>query len=189
MYARAVEDASARLRELRHEEWEDLGLAALALGLAIAATQVRPALAVPLFLGGLVVGALGVRALWRRWDLVDRLSGERDAYVISEVRAYASREATMERRHTFAALIRSILAQPGLAVEARVIPAAEGLEALACELDDGELEFDPACGVACARLLSDLAESPLLNAALPPEELRSRVHQIRAGFTIRRLAA
>jgi hypothetical protein len=93
----------------------------------------------------------------------------------------------MERRHTFAALIRSILAQPGLAVEARVIPAAEG--ALACELDDGELAFDPACGVACARLLSDLAESPLLNAALLPEELRSRVHQIRAGFTIRRLVA
>jgi hypothetical protein len=37
-----------------------------------------------------------VRAVWRRWDLVDRLTGERDAYVISEVLAYASREATME---------------------------------------------------------------------------------------------
>lgn len=117
MYARAVDDASARLRELRQDEWQDLGLAALALGLAAVAAEVRPTLALPLFLAGLVVGALGAKALWRRWDLVERLSGERDAYVISEVRAYASREATMERRHTFAALIRSRLADPGLAVE------------------------------------------------------------------------
>ena len=36
---------------------------------------VRPSLALPLMLGGFVVGALGVRALWRRWDLVDRSPG------------------------------------------------------------------------------------------------------------------
>ena len=189
MYARAVDEASARLRELRHEEWEDLGLAALVLGFAVAATQVRPALAVPLFLGGLAVGALGVRALWRNWDLVERLAGERDAYVISEVLAYASREATMERRHSFAALIRGRLRQPGLAFEARIIAAAEELEALASELDDSEVALDPACAVACMRLLSDLAESPLLNPALAPEELRSRVRQIRSGFRPCRLAA
>ena len=141
----------------------------------------------PLFLGGVVVGALGVRALWLRWDLVDRLSGDRDAYVISEVRAYASREATMERRRTFAALIRSRLPQPGLAFDARVLPAAGELEALVRELDDRELGFDLACAVACARLVSDPADSPLLNPALPPEELRLRVHQIRSGFTIRQL--
>lgn len=186
MYARAVDDASVHLRELRHEEWADLGLAALALGLAVAATQVRPALAVPLFLGGLAEGAFGVRALWRRWDLLERLSGERDAYVISEVLAFASREATMERRHSFAALIRSRLTAP---VEGRVIAAAKELEALASELDDGELALDPASAVACMRLVSDLAESPLLNPALPPEELRSRVRQIRSGFRPRRLAA
>jgi hypothetical protein len=189
MYARAVDDAAARVRELRQEEWQDFGLAALALGLAIAATQVHPALAMPLFLGGLVVGALGVRALWRRWDLVDRLSGERDAYVISEVRAHASREATMDRRRTCAALIRRRLADPGLAFEAWVRSAAEELEELASVLNDGELALDPACAVACMRLLSDLAESPLLNSELPSEELRSRVHQIRSGFMIRRPAA
>jgi hypothetical protein len=182
MYARAVDAAEARLRELRYEEREDLGLAALALGLAVAATQVRPALAVPLFLGGLAVGALGVRALWRRWDLVERLAGERDAYVISEVLAFASREATMERRHSFAAFIRSTVRQPRLACEARVIATVEELEALASELDDGELALDPVCAVACMRLVSDLTESPLRNPAIPPEELRSRVRLIRAGF-------
>ena len=116
MYARAVDDASVRLHELRREELQDFGLAALALGLALAATQLRPAFAMPLFLGGVAVGALAVRALWRHWDLVDRLAGERDAYVISDVLAYASRETTNERRHWFAAVIRSVVSQPGPAV-------------------------------------------------------------------------
>jgi len=39
------------------------------------------------------------------------------------------------------------------------------------------------------RLLSDVVTSPLLNSALPPEDLRSRVVQIRSGFKARRLAA
>lgn len=76
MYARVV------------DEFEGLGLAALALGLAVAGTQIRPSLALPLFLGALAVGILGVRALWRRWELVEGLE-ESDAYVISEVRTFA----------------------------------------------------------------------------------------------------
>lgn len=87
MYARAVKEAAARLSALRREECADLVLAALTLGLAVVATQVRPGLAVSLFLGGLTVGALGLRASWRRWDPVERLAGEGDAYVISEVSA------------------------------------------------------------------------------------------------------
>lgn len=189
MYARAVDDASARLRELRREEWEDFGVAALVLGLSLAATEVRPALAVPLFIGGLAVGALGIRALWRRWDLVDRLAGERDAYVISEVLAYASREATIERRSTFAAVIRDGLSRPGRVPDIRRAEVAEELEALASDLDDDELELDPASAVACWRLLTDVAGSPLLNVALTTEELRSHVVQIRSGFKRRRLAA
>ena len=148
-----------------------------------------PSLALPLFFGGLAVGALGVRALWRRWDLVDRLAGERDAYVLPEVLEHASREATIAKRQTFAALIRSRLSEPGPGFAARVGAAGGELEALACELADGELELDPVCAVVCMRLLSDVAESPLLNPALPPDELRSRVRQIRSGFRRRRLAA
>jgi hypothetical protein len=101
MHARAAEEAEARLRELRREQWLDLSLAALVMGLALAATVVRPALAMPLFLGGLYVWALGIRALFRHWDLLDRLAGEGDAYVIPAVAAYAARH-TMERRPTFA---------------------------------------------------------------------------------------
>ena len=182
MYARAIDEASSRLRELRQEEFEDLGLASLAIALALAATQVSPVLAMPLFLGGVVVAVLGMRALWRRWDLVDQLAGERDAYVIPEVMAHAARETTVDRRHAHASRIREELQQTRLAYGDRVMLAADELEALACELEDDKLALDPACAVACMRLLSDLSASPLLNPALPLEELRSRICQIRSGF-------
>jgi hypothetical protein len=185
MDARTIDNAGERLRELRQEEWEDLGLAAFALGLAVLAAHARPSLALPLFLGGIGLGALGLRALWRRWDLVERLSGERDAYVIPYVLAHAAREATLERRHASASVIRSALAEPGPGLEARVAAVAGELEALASDLDDPELVLDPGCAVACMRLLSDLEGSPLLNRALPPEELRSHVRQIRSGFGTR----
>jgi hypothetical protein len=189
MYARAVDQADARLRELRHDERAELGLAAVALGASIVATEVFPALAAPLFLGGLVVGALGARAMWRRWDLLERLSGERDAYVISEVLDFASREATMERRHSFAGLIRCRLEDARLAVDARVLAVADELEALASELEDSDLALDPASAVACLRLLSDFPQSPLLNQALPSEDLCSRIRQIRSGFMPRVVSA
>jgi hypothetical protein len=185
MDARTVDDAGTRLRELRREEWQDLGLAALALGLAVVATQASHSLALPLFVGGVAVAALGVRAVWRRWDLVDRLAGERDAYVLPDVLAYASREAAPERRHAYAAQIRGALAEPGPGLEARVAAAAGELEALAADLDDPGLALDPQFAVACMRLLVDPEGSPLLNRAVPPEELRSRVRRIRAGFAPR----
>lgn len=181
MYARAVDQADSRLQELRQEGRGELAVAAAAFVASVVATEVLPALAGPLFIGGLVVGGLGIRAVWRRWDLLERLSGERDAHVIAEVRALASREATLERRQSFAALIRGRLGEGSL-VDARVLVVADELEALASELEDDHLTLDPASAVACMRLLTDLAQSPLLNQTVPAEELRSRVRQIRSGF-------
>jgi hypothetical protein len=184
MYARAVEEGAARLRALRHEEWEDLGLGSVAVALAIATTQVWPELAVPLFVGGVVVGVKGVRAGWRRWDLVDRLADYVDAYVIPEVLAYASRHASMERRRTFAAFIRCRL----LACDPRIEAVARDLEALAIDLDDESLALDPVAAVATMRLLSE-PESPLLDRSAPTDELRSRILQIRSGFKPRLLGS
>ena len=95
----------------------------------------------------------------------------------------------MERRQRYAALLRDTLERPGLLYEARVLAAADDLDALASQLDDEELELDPARAVACQRLLRDVFGSPLLNSALPPEDLRSQVVQIRSGFKARQLAA
>ena len=182
MYARAVDQADSRLRELRQEGRGELALAGVALAGALAATKVLPVLAVPLFIGGLVVGVLSACTMWRRWDLLERLSGERDAHVISEVRAVASREATRDRRDSFAALVRGRLNYARLSGDGRVLAVADELEALASELEDRELMLDPASAVGCMRLLSDVAGSPLLNRGLPSEDLRSRVRQIRSGF-------
>jgi hypothetical protein len=182
MYARLVDDSAVRLRELRRAEWEDLTVAAVALVAGVAATQVYPRLSLPLFLGGLGVGVLGVRVLWRRWDLVDWLSGEPDAYVIAEIRARAEREATLERRHTFAVFLRAWLTDPTPVVELRFRNAAADIESLAADLDDASLELDPACAVACMRLLSDGSTSPLLNPAFSTSDLQARVRKIRSGF-------
>ena len=181
MYARAVDEARVHLQDLRRVEWEDLGLGGLALGLAVAVTQVRESLALPLFLGGLTLWLLGLRAFWRRWDLVDRLADDRDAYGIPEVFAYASRKASMDRRRYFATMIRNRLDDPGLSQSS----AAAELEKLAGELEDPALDLDPACAVACFRMLSDPAGSPLLNSVLDPAELRSRASRICSGFTER----
>jgi hypothetical protein len=182
MYARAIDDAASRLRELRQEERGDLGLAAVAISMSLLATQLWPTLALPLFLGGAFVAARGARAAWRRAELVDGLAADRDAHAIEEVRRRALREADFERRCLYAAYVRAALERSpagGLGV------AAEELEELASELEDETLALDPASAVACARLASDPYGSPLLNAAHGPEELRSRVRQARAGFAPR----
>jgi hypothetical protein len=179
----ALDEASTRLVELRHDQWGDFGLAAAALALALVASVLHPAFALPLFLGAVVVGALGMRALWRRWELLERLAGEPHSYVIPDVIAYARRETTMERRHNLAARLRRLLTEPGLASDSRTRSISDDLEALASELDDDTLALDPASAVACARLLGDPAKSPLLNPSLPPDSLRSRISLIRSGFT------
>ena len=186
MYARAVDDAATQLRELRHEEWNKLALGALALALALVATQFRPVLALPLFVGGVFVVAGGVRAVWRHWDLLYRLAANREAYVIAEVRAHAAREATMTRRIDHAATIRGLLRRPGPDLDPWLLAAAADLEALASELENAELVLDAASAVACTRLLNDPDESPVFNPLAPPEELRTCVRRIRSGFERRR---
>jgi hypothetical protein len=189
MDARAVDDAAVRLRELRHEEWGDLGLAAVAVAVSVAAAQLGSALSLPLFTGGLFVGMRGIRALWRRWDLVERLAGEPDAYVISDVFARAQRDATMARRELCARGIRTWLDQSSGRYAERLSVARDDLEALADELEDRHLELDPACAVECSRLVTDRAFDRAADEELPPEEIRSRVYRIRAGFCARTGAA
>ena len=182
MYARAIDEAETRLLELRHEERYQLGLSALALAASLAMTAIYAPVVLPLFFGGLAVGMLGMRTVWQHWDIVDRLADKRDAYVIPEVLAYAARDACMERRSTSAALIRSWLCTAALAGNSAVQAQAEELEALACELEDSELELDPACAVVCRRFLTDGTVSPLFDVAPQREDLESWIVRIRAGF-------
>ncbi len=187
MYPRAIDEAETRLHELRNEERYQLGLSALALGASLAMTAIHASAVLPLFFGGLAVGMLGMRTFWRHWDIVDRLADKRDAYVIPEVLAYAARDACMERRSTSAALVRSWLCTAATAGNSAVLAQAEELEALARELEDSELELDPACAVACRRFLTDGTVSPLFDEAPQREDLESWIVRIRGGFRPRTL--
>lgn len=182
MVAREIDAAARKLRTLRNDARARLLLAAVSFGLAIAASQLSPALAVPLLVGGFVACFLWARAFVSRWDLLERLVADRDCYTIPEVRRRAERVATMQRRRALASTVRYLLRHPTPAVETHIRAAAETLETLADELEDDDLALDPASAVACASLIDDVAESPLRNPALPPEDLRSRLTQILAGF-------
>jgi hypothetical protein len=179
MVARRVEEAGRRLRELKREEYEDAAVALAAFGLTLGAAEFWPELVVPLLVGALFLSGKTYVVLWRRWDLLERLAGERDAYEIPEVRARAEQQASMHNRQTLSRAIRTRLE---LGENPRITVAADDLAALADELADEELDLDPACAVACSRLLTDDATSPLINLHLPAEDVRSRVRQIRRGF-------
>jgi hypothetical protein len=180
MIARAVEAADRRLHDLRREEWEDGAVAIVAFALAIAASATRPTLALPLFFGGAFVAGRAVLASWRRCDLLERLAVERDAYAIAEVRGLAEQEATMVNRRR---LNRAICWRLELEDNPRVVANADQLACLAEELVDPLLELDPACAVACSRLLLDQGTGgSQIESALPAEDIRSRIVQIRSGF-------
>jgi hypothetical protein len=176
VHARAVIEAETRLAELRHDEWQQLGLAALALGASLAMTAAYEPLVAPLFVGGMALWLLGIRSLWRCWDLVDRLADDRDAYIISAVRAYAARDARMDRRHTNAAALRY------WATQADLIEVVSELEQLARDLEDSDLDLSPDCAIVCRRLLTDPTVSPLLNGGLG-DDLHETIVEIERGFS------
>ena len=184
MYAWQIDGAANELRGLRHEEVLDTFLAAVTFGLALAASELARSFAVPLLVGALTSIFLGVRAFWRRWDLLDRLLLERDAYSITEVRRRAERSARMTNRQLLAASISRLLVHPYCACSTRVLAEAEELEALSHDLDDPELILEPICAVACERLVRE-DSSPLFDEALPAGDTGVRIRQIRAGFARR----
>jgi hypothetical protein len=182
MDARSVERAEAQLHELELQERGDFLLAALAVGVALAASRLLSPLAAPLLVGGLGVTLLGVRALVRRYLLLEDLAADRDAYVIPEVRQVALRAASLEHRHVLAGSIRDALDPPWAEPEPRVASNRDVLDEIATALDDPRLALDPASAVALDRLLTD-GDRGLYSPDLPADELRSRLRRILGAFT------
>lgn len=91
MDVRTLDASRTRLAELRRVEIQQFTVSAVAMAASLVLTSAHRPLVLPLFLGGVAVGALAIRSLWRHWDLVDRLAEDRDAHVISEVAEYAAR--------------------------------------------------------------------------------------------------
>ena len=190
MYARQVEEQSSELHELKRDELELIGLTVLCFGLALAAHG-RPTLALPLLTAGLGGAALAVRAFWRRWDLVDRLLMEREAYSIAEVRTRAEQTALIENRRSLASSIRWRLEHASAFEEpdGRFLRVVPELTALADELEDESLDLDLLRAVECERLLTDGITSPLVDATASPDDLFAWICRIRAGFAPRGIAS
>ena len=185
MDARTVDEAAARLNELRRTERDDLAASLLAFAAAAVAARLAPTLALPALAGGIGVLLLAARAYLRRSEMVGRLAADRDAYTIREVSRLGERAAATKSRRSLAASIRSMRSQPGVALADRVNARWEEFELLAEQLERPNLVLDPFAAVACRRLLSDGTESPLFNPELPLETLSDRLRQIRAGFAPR----
>jgi hypothetical protein len=182
MDARTVERAELRLHELKLESVGDLALAVVALAGAVVGTRLLPSLAAPLLVGGLGVGLLGLRALVRRYLLVEDLTLDRAAHAIPEVHRAALRTASPEHRRVLAGTIRHTLTAPELARAERVDANRDVLEELTTALEDEELTLDPVSAAALDRLLTD-GQSGLYSSAVPADELRSRLRQVLASFS------
>jgi hypothetical protein len=174
MVARDVEMLGRRLHELNERSLADLGLAGVAFGLALAATQLRRDLTIPLLIGALVLTGMGLVAFVRRQLLVEDAAVDRDAYALAAVGSYARRLAGRDNRRMEAAQIRRLLALSGDYAPSRVKGSRAQLRRLVRKLEREDLELDPVCAVTLARLLQD--------SALPADEFRSRLTQVEAGF-------
>jgi hypothetical protein len=184
--ARAVERAQVELHELKVQGVEDLAVAAAAFGAALACTWLLPEAGAPLLVGALGVAFLGVRALIRRYLLLEDLAVDRDAYTIAEVRRLALKGASPEHRRHLAASLRQALDGSPYGVNKRVEANRALLEEIVAALEDDRLALDPAAAVVLDRVLTD--GSCLYDSLLPADEQRSRLRQVLSGFDDRRAA-
>ncbi len=181
MTARQIDGAAAQLHELRVQTVERLGLAAVAFALALTATQLRPALAVPLLLGAMAMTFLGVRALVRRWFLLEDLALEPEAYELADVRRFGVRAASPERQRVLAHSLRAVMEESTSFVAARVAAVRPELEEIVDALENDPSTLKPQAAVALER---GLHECPLLlrDASLPVTELRCRLRRLLESF-------
>jgi hypothetical protein len=177
--ARQLDEAARELHDLRTQSVEDLALALVATGLALAATQVRPVLAMPLLLGAIGVGFLGVRTLVRRMFLVEELAGDRDAYEIPAVLRFGLRTATPAHRRQLARSIWVAMTDSTYPVAERLRSVRVELEQLVAVLEDERRSLQPYTLVMLERWLNDPG-GEFRNRAVPTAELRSRLRAILA---------
>jgi hypothetical protein len=177
MNARQIDDAAGRLHELDIESAGDIALAVVATGLALAATQLLPALAMPFLVGAIAVGFLGVRAYVRRTFLVEDLAAEPDAYEIPAVRSFGQRATAVGHRRALARTIRAEAERPRLA------PVRADLDRVAERLEDGRRPVDPCALVALEQWLRDPGGS-FRTREVPASELGSRLRSLLAALEI-----
>ena len=180
MNARQVDEAARQLGGLTAQTVESLALAVAAVGLALAASQLRPSLALPLLAGGIGVGYLGMRAFVRRAFLIEDLAVDPDALLIPAVERYAQRAASPRHRRVLAGSLRSALNGSSNDTAARFLTVRPELEELIGALEDDRLEWEPRVAVALEQWLDDRAGS-FRNRGVPAAQLQATLRTILAS--------
>ena len=190
MTARELEEAQAEIRRRRRSALDCVLAAVGAAALAPALLTLSGALAVSAAIGAGLLVLRAAFAMVRRRGLLERLVLESGALVIPEVRTFAARLVAPSSRTRLAHSIRSMVRdafRPAsrlhcLFLVDRVAVYARELEAIARDLSSPSIRVEPASVARCHWLLTNAAENPLYDRALPSEQLGAILRTIRSGM-------
>jgi hypothetical protein len=182
MHARALEEASGRIRQMRRAMREAIVLAlvmtVLAAGVAPVSRQLGGALAIAAVVEAIV---LGVRYMRRR-QLLEHLAVVPAAYEIAEVAAYgqkATRRCERERMvEAFGRMLDDGASAPVLWLPERVAALEIELRAVSDALRTAGSTVQAPAVIACRQLVTNPVRSGLYNPDLPIEDVRTKLQLI-----------
>jgi hypothetical protein len=182
-------DLEAAARELRARQrvTREAAVGALVCAvLASGASLVSGSASVALAAGAATAALLAAAQHGARRDAIARLALDSAAYALPEVRRYGARLVGTAERERLAAWMREIVRDSDVPgnwyLGDRVVRHAGQLESLARDLMAAHVGVRPASVVACHRLLTHAAESPLYNPDVPADELPAAIERIRRGL-------
>jgi len=184
--ARESEARAGALARRRGRARSSLILAVACAALAAITTVFTAALELPLAAGA-ILGLMVAGANFVAYrEAVARMALDPSAYVIPEVSRYGHRFATAAERARLASWLLDIVRESTMAeswcLADRVRRYRHQLEGLAADLARPHVSIRPASAVACRRLLTRGAESPLYNPRIPSSELAAVLLRIRHGI-------
>jgi hypothetical protein len=186
MDARTVELAANRLVRLRQFYLHACVLALGTLAATVAISLWIPAALLPLSVLTACESCFVMWAYYAGRDLVQRLALEPAIHDIPAVHRYRQQMLEQPSRDRLARSINSLIADaslPGAICLTDRIALFEGeLRLLARELATPEVPVQARSLIACVRLLTHGAESPLFNPGVPVEQLRATLLRIRFGI-------
>ena len=185
MTTHAAQPAAESLARTRQFFLHSLGLAALTVVAAGAASIWLPSGIVPLAVLAVIEAVVVMGAYYAQRDLIQRLALDPGASLVPEVQRYHERLGGQPARDRLAASINSLIADASLpyaiCLADRVALVEDQLRLLARELATPEIPVQPRSLVTCLRLLSHGVESPLFNPGVPIEQLHATLLRIRVG--------
>jgi hypothetical protein len=193
MHARALEEASSRLRQstrvIRDGTLLTVALTLLAAGVVPVSRPLGSALAIAAGVEAVVLGVL----VMRRRQLLEHLALVPAAYEIPEVTQYGRKATRSRERERMAEAFGRILAdgvgRPVLWLPERVAALEIELRAVSEALRTAGSTAPPLAMIACRQLVTNPVRSGLYNFDLLIEEVRTRLQMITRSLSTGRDSA